>query len=224
MCAVLITGKHRSMVTDLLAANEYKEEHLVRPEIWSLVEKAKAYYIGGFFLTVSPPSIMRIAKHAAEANKIFVMNFSAPFIMQFFKEPLMATAPYWDVIFGNETEAATFGKEQGWETQNLHEIALKIAALPKVNTKRERVVIITHGAEPTIVAYQGKITEYPVKKIDPAKIVDTNGAGDAFVGGFLSQYVQGKSVEESIHGGQFTAHVIIQHTGCTFPKEKPVYP
>jgi len=224
LCAVLITGRHRSMVTNLLAANEYKEDHLTRPEIWALVEKAKAYYIGGFFLTVSPPSIMRIAKHAAENNKIFVMNFSAPFIMQFFKDPLFATAPYWDVIFGNEDEAAAFGNAQGWEDQDLREIALKISALPKVNTKRSRVVIITHGSEPTIVATEGKVTEYPVKKIDSSLIVDTNGAGDAFVGGFLSQFVLGKSVEESLKGAQFAAHVIIQHTGCSFPKEKPVYP
>lgn len=29
-------------------------------------------------------------------------------------------------------------------------------------------------------------TEYPVCKIPKEQIVDTNGAGDAFVGGFLS--------------------------------------
>jgi len=224
LCAVLITGKHRSMVTNLLAANEYKIEHLETPEIWSLVEKAKAYYIGGFFLTVSPPSIMKIAKHAAEHDKIFVMNLSAPFIPQFFKEPLNATIPYWDVLFGNETEAATFAKEQNFGTEDIKEIALKIAALPKENSKRSRVVVITQGSDPTIVASEGKVTEYPVLKIDPSLIVDTNGAGDAFVGGFLSQIVQGKTIEESIKGGQFTARVVIQHPGCTFPKEKPVYP
>lgn len=30
---------------------------------------------------------------------------------------------------------------------------------------------------------EGKITEFPVIHIDPKDIVDTNGAGDAFVGG-----------------------------------------
>ena len=37
-------------------------------------------------------------------------------------------------------------------------------------------------------------TEYAVDKIEGDKIVDTNGAGDAFVGGFLSQLVKGKEV------------------------------
>ena len=38
-------------------------------------------------------------------------------------------------------------------------------------------------------------TEYAVDAVSADKIIDTNGAGDAFVGGFLSQLVQGKPVE-----------------------------
>lgn len=57
----------------------------------------------GFFLTVSPESILKVAKHASENNKIFCMNLSAPFISQFFKEPLMEVMPYVDILFGNET-------------------------------------------------------------------------------------------------------------------------
>ena len=60
------------------------------------------------------------------------------------------------------------------------EIALKMAALPKVNQARSRVVVITQGADPTIVVRNGQVTQYPVIPIAPEKIVDTNGAGDAF--------------------------------------------
>lgn len=61
----------------------------------------------GFFLTVSPESIMKVAKHASDNNKIFCMNLSAPFISQFFKEPLMKVMPYVDILFGNETVSET---------------------------------------------------------------------------------------------------------------------
>ena len=51
-----------------------------------LVEKAKFYYIAGFFLTVSPESIQLVSEHAAANNKVFTMNLSAPFICEFFKD------------------------------------------------------------------------------------------------------------------------------------------
>jgi adenosine kinase len=37
------------------------------------------------------------------------------------------------------------------------------------------------------------------------------------VGGFLSQLVAGKSIEECVRAGNYTAHVVIQRSGCTFP-------
>ncbi|XP_026120996.1 adenosine kinase-like [Carassius auratus] len=107
---------NRSLVANLAAANCYKKEkHLDLEENWKLVEKAQVYYIAGFFLTVSLESILKVAKHASENNKIFCINLSAPFICEFFKEALMKVMPYVDILFGNETEAAVFAQEQGFE-------------------------------------------------------------------------------------------------------------
>ena len=44
--------------------------------------------------------------------------------------------------------------------------------------------------------------------------------GDAFVGGFLSQLVQEKPIEDCVRAGTYAANVIIQRSGCTYP-EKP---
>ncbi len=44
-CAVLVTGKHRSLCAYLGAANHFKKDHLDKPENLSLMEKAKFYYI-----------------------------------------------------------------------------------------------------------------------------------------------------------------------------------
>ncbi len=65
-----------------------------------------------------------------------------------------------------------------------------------------------------------QIVHVPVITLEREKLVDTNGAGDAFVGGFLSQLVAGKDVQECCRAGNFAAHVVIQRSGCTFP-EKP---
>jgi len=220
-CAACITGDNRSLVANLAAANCYKKEkHLDLDSNWELVKKAKVYYIAGFFLTVSPESILKVAKHASDNNKIFCMNLSAPFISQFFKEPLMKVMPYVDILFGNETEAATFAKELGFETDDIAEIARKTQNLPKENTKRPRVVVFTQGKDDTVATVGEKVTMFPVLDIDQNDIVDTNGAGDAFVGGFLSALVQEHSLEECIRAGHYAANVIIRRVGCTFP-DKP---
>ncbi|XP_072281277.1 adenosine kinase isoform X2 [Pyxicephalus adspersus] len=220
-CAACITGDNRSLVANLAAANCYdKTKHLDLKDNWQLVEKAKVYYIAGFFLTVSPDAILKVATQASENNKIFCMNLSAPFISQFFKEPLMKVMPYVDILFGNETEAATFAREQGFETEDIKEIARKAQALPKVNSKRPRVIVFTQGHEDTIMATADEVVSFPVLEIDQSKIVDTNGAGDAFVGGFLSQLVSDKPWEECIRAGHYSANVVIRRAGCTLP-EKP---
>ncbi|KAJ6901850.1 adenosine kinase 2-like [Populus alba x Populus x berolinensis] len=193
-CAVCVVGGDefsglkvnclfRSLIANLSAANCYKSEHLKRPENWALVEKAKYFYIAGFFLTVSPESIMLVAEHAAANNKIFMMNLSAPFICEFFKDVQENALPYMDYVFGNETEARTFAK-----TENVEEIALKISQWPKASGAHKRITVITQGADPVVVAEDGKVKLFPVILLPKEKLVDTNGAGDAFVGGFLSNW------------------------------------
>lgn len=218
-CAVLITGKHRSLIANLAAANHYSRDHLDKAENWAFVEKAKYFYISGFFLTVSPPSILAVGKHAAQTNKCFAMNLSAPFLCQFFKEPMMEALPYVDILFGNETEAVVFAKEHNFGTEDLKEIALKISHLEKTNSERPRIVIITHGQHPTLVAKDGKVEEYPIVPINQEDIVDTNGAGDAFVGGFLSLWIQNGSIEDCVKVGHQAANYIIQQSGVTFSDE-----
>jgi adenosine kinase len=81
-CAVCIIGGERSLVANLAAANNFKADHLQKPENWALLEAARVVYSAGFFITVSPESILASAKHCAENDKIYSMNLSAPFIMQ----------------------------------------------------------------------------------------------------------------------------------------------
>ncbi|KAL0409927.1 UNVERIFIED_CONTAM: Adenosine kinase [Sesamum latifolium] len=209
-CAVCVVGDQRSLVANLSAANCYKIDHLKKPENWALVEKAKYYYIAGFFLTVSPESIMLVSEHAAAKNKVFMMNLSAPFICEFFKDVQDKVFPYMDYVFGNETEARTFSKVHGWETENVEEIALKISQLPKASGTHKRITVITQGADLVVVAEDGKVTLFPVTLLPKEKLVDTNVAGDAFVGGFLSQMVLQKPIRECIRAGSYAANVIIQ--------------
>jgi len=156
-------------------------------------------------------------------TRSFCLNLSAPFICQFFKDPLNEVLEYADIVVGNETEADAYAEnnfEKGSYTDR-KDIAKKIAALPYKGKGKSRVVIITQGCDPCILVENGEISEHPVTKLSSDQIVDTNGAGDAFVGGFLAQLAKGKSTKEAIQCGLWAATEIIQVSGCTCdPKKK----
>lgn len=74
-CGVIITGKNRSMCTDLAAANHYKIEHL--KENWDTVKNSNAYFVGGYHLTVCVPAVLALAEEAAKENKVCVRDIQA---------------------------------------------------------------------------------------------------------------------------------------------------
>jgi adenosine kinase len=68
----------------------------------------------GFFVTVSVDTILAAAELAVQHNKVFMMNLSAPFLIDFFWDgKFEKLLPYVDVLFGNESEAAALAKRLG---------------------------------------------------------------------------------------------------------------
>lgn len=111
------------------------------------------------------------------------MNLSAPFLCEYYKKPMLAALPYVDILFGNEVEADAFAKANDFQTTNRKEIALKLSQMEKINKKRQRIVIITQGPDNILVVKDNIIMEFAAMRLPEEKVVDTNGAGDAFVGG-----------------------------------------
>ena len=119
-------------------------------------------------------------------------------------------------MFGNESEAAAWGAANGMEGASVTAVAEAIAALPKKGSA-SRTVVITQGSTETVVASTNAATfTVPVVSINDEKIVDTNGAGDAFVGGFIAAHAAGKTLNESCEVGHWAAGVVIGHSGCAF--------
>lgn len=155
---------------------------------------------------------------------------------------MLAAFPYVDILFGNEAEADAFAKANNLNATDRRQIALKISEMVKINGKRKRIVVITQGAEVVLLAKDGTVTEHPVIKLPEEQIVDTNAAGDAFVGGeyrslaatagnlriipigkfssffsgFLAQLIQDKSLDTCIKCGIWAATQILQKSGCTY--------
>lgn len=69
-CAVVITGHDRSLCTTLGAAEHFSPAHLATESVKRLVDGAKFYYLGGFFLTHGVESAKILAQHAHDNNKV----------------------------------------------------------------------------------------------------------------------------------------------------------
>jgi adenosine kinase len=229
-CAVAILDNERTLVANLAAANTFKKAHIAKPEIAKIIDEATFYYASSFFLTVpeGPATLLEVAKHVASnptRNKKFIMNLGAPFLMQFFQDKFQAALQYCDIVFGNETEAEAYAKAVALDCAptDLAAIGKAISKAPKA-TPGQRISIITHGAEPTVVCIGDEVQTFPVPKLAKEKMVDTNGAGDSFVGGFLSQYMRGGNMAISIAAGSAAARNCIQQSGAQLgPCEETVF-
>lgn len=216
-CAVIVTnnGKDRSLCANLSAAQTFSEDHLDVPENKAIIENAKFYLVTGFFLQVNAKAVQKIAKIAFERKCPFLFNMSAPFIYQFYMESVMSIFRYITIIVGNDEEARAFSEGHEWNLDNIEEIACKISTFEPGKNSGHRLVIITQGENSVIVAKNEIITQYPVTKIPASDIVDSNGAGDAFIGGFIGKYVLGYSIEECVKSGINAGSYIIQRPGMS---------
>ena len=82
------------------------------------------------------------------------------------------------------------------------------------------MVVITQSENPVLLARTGvnEVKEFPVKQLSEKELVDTNGAGDAFTGGFLAMYIHNKPLETCVECAIYCATECIKLQGCTLPK------
>eukprot|EP01129_Flabellula_baltica_P007242 TRINITY_DN2793_c0_g1_i1.p1 TRINITY_DN2793_c0_g1~~TRINITY_DN2793_c0_g1_i1.p1 ORF type:complete len:325 (-),score=83.93 TRINITY_DN2793_c0_g1_i1:542-1516(-) len=144
-CGVLVHNKERSLVSSVGAARCFTSDFLETRAVKKVLAATDIFYVCGFFLDSSPESVLRLGKYASENNKVFVFNISAVFVTEVYLDEMNETLKYADIVICNEGEAFAFAKSQGWETTDLSEIGRKITELPKSNSNRDRVAIITCG-------------------------------------------------------------------------------
>lgn len=221
-CGVGIHQKERCLLPEIRASNclteEFINEHL--DEILS----NDALLIEGYFLQEKYDLCLNLCTKFKDQRKLVILTLSAITIVQNHLEKVLEIAIYSDIIVGNMAELEAFAGVQNTDYKTTFEKASK-----KLTIKKDRLFIITHGSKGVIVAkydYNRGNMDFilqcfptVMKKED---IVDLNGAGDAFLGGFLSQYMQGKNLESCCKAGNDAASVILKNIGCTFNKKMKI--
>lgn len=72
------------------------------------------------------------------------------------------------------------------------------------------VAVVTRGASGSLAATRTERAETGIKDVE---VVDTTGAGDSFIAGFLSRHLQGESLMAAIEAGRDQAALACGHVG-----------
>ena len=221
-CGVGIHQKERCLVPEIKASNQLTEEFI--NEHQDEIFQHEVLLIEGYFLQEKFELCQHLCSKFKDQRKLVILTLSAITIVQQHNDKVIELAHYADMIVGNMGELEALAEVKNMDYKTTFEKASR-----KLTTKKDRVFVITHGTKGVIV---GKY-DYTKGSMDfifqcfPTlmkleDIVDLNGAGDAFLGGFLSQYMQGKNLEACCKAGNDAAGLILKSVGCTFPKNAKI--
>ena len=93
-----------------------------------------------------------------------------------------------------------------------------VSAVESIHNHGVKIVIVTLGSKGALLSVEG--TRYDVPACVPAKLVDPTGAGDAFISGFLSEYVNGENILRCACVGAAMASFVVEGIGPTFFGDK----
>lgn len=217
-CAVLVSGHNRSLVASHKASKSFTIDFLDSEDNWEVLTECKIFYCAAYFVNTCIEAMERIGKYASENEKYFGTNISATYLATEHNDLLLRVIRYSNFVFCNDRESRAFSKSNKFDTDDYKEIAQKISKLELAGHKF-RIVVITRAEKPVVlVDEKGEVSEIPVPAV--SNVVDTNGAGDALVGGFLSQLSKDKPIADCVRCGIWAAGEVIQRAGCTFPDKK----
>lgn len=149
----------------------------------------------------APEKVLPLARRAKEQGSILVADTKKPNYDGMQPSELAELWPLLDWIFPNEGEAALYtGKESPLEAA---------AELRKMGVRN---VVVKCGPDGVVVNCQEGTFSLPARKVT---VVDTTGAGDNFVAGFVTGLLDGCDARECCERGIAQASETVQHVGAT---------
>ncbi len=199
-CLVLVTpDAERTMNTFLGASTELYPDDIDE----KLIARAKVTYLEGYLW--DPPhakqAFLKAAKTAREAGRKVSLSLSDAFCVDRHRADfLQLVSGHVDLLFANEDEI-----------KSLYQVDEFDQALQAVKGHCE-VAVLTRGQKGSVVVAGEEV--HVVDSSPVAQVVDTTGAGDAFAGGFLWAYTQGRDLAGCAHAGGIAAAEVISHMGA----------
>ena len=220
-CAIGLNKKERCLVTDIRASN-FLTENFIKENAQEILSH-DALIIEGYFLKEKFDLCKKMCEEFIKLKKLVILTLCDAFMIEFYKEKIIEICNIADMIVGNFRAAEILADGRGNTMKETFE------KIHKKLINKDRLLVITAGRQGAFCSkfnYQKMQLEFILqdfpKAIKDSDIVDSNGAGDAFFGGFLSQQMQGKKLISCCKCGNEIANVILRSVGCTFPKNTKI--
>jgi adenosine kinase len=213
-CLCLCRGEARSLTANIGAALKV-EQKFIEDNLNAFTMQPSLYYIEGFFI----PEKMDICRHLYERFKgtsLLITNLNAPYIVKTFPKDITWLTKKADIVFGNRDEFEELAAINGFQT-----VEDLLTDLLNECSDKKKSIVITDGANP-VFYFEGNSSGIEsnivnVPKVKAEEIVDTTGAGDSFVAGFIHALIEGKSTRECIEFGTEISAKVIKVIGCNLP-------
>ncbi|XP_011300901.1 adenosine kinase [Fopius arisanus] len=231
ICISLICGQSRSLVANLGAASVYTLIDLKRSNL--PLDGLKIIYIEGFFLTHSLDVAKEIIVLTQEKckNIIVAFNLSGEYIFEKHQAAICEMVGLAKIVFGNAREMTALANALNIQFENVTDIPFLLNSSKRVAvsvasanieddwlTNNDIFVMTQGGSAPAIVVWgEGHSAQvHPKKPKEP--IVDTTGAGDSLVAGFLAGVLAQWDPKSCLKCGCRTAAKIITKLGVDVPE------
>ena len=198
-CLILVTPDgQRTMNTYLGACVSFSAADVPQ----ALIADATVTYLEGYLF--DPPAAQlafrRAAAAAHAAGRQVALSLSDPFCVDRHRAAFLQLVKQdVDILFANEAEVTSLYEENTFKAAAERARAdVALAAL----TRSEAGSVILRGAERVEVA------------AEPAQVIDTTGAGDAYAAGFLAALTSGKPLPVCGRIASIAAAEVIGHFGA----------
>lgn len=206
-CAVLVNENgERTMQTFLGTSSQICEENV---DFETLIGAGWLYLEG--YLAMSPsilPAITKLRQQASIHGVKVAVSFSDPSVVKFAKDALLFMLQGGvSAIFCNLEEAQLLTDKKQHK------------ACAKALTEYAKLVVVTNGSEPTIIAQKtDEEIEILECAVPAAKPIDTNGAGDNYAGAFLYGLTQYYPLQECAALAAHVAAKVVSQFGARLAK------
>lgn len=198
-CLILVTpDAERTMQTYLGAGADLGPDDVND----SLIASSRVTYLEGYLW--DPPgakdAFLKAARIAHEAGRRVALTLSDPFCVDRFRSEFQdLVAGHIDVLFANESEITS-----------LYEVPTFDEALQRVRGHCE-IAALTRSEKGAVIV---TADELHIVDAEPARVVDTTGAGDLYAAGFLFGLTHGRDIVTCGRIGAICAAEVISHYGA----------